>query len=256
MHEPETGNIKNRPMQRYFIRLSFDGTAYHGWQRQPNGMSVQEKLEQCLSTLTRQETTVTGAGRTDAGVHARMMMAHCDLEGEIDCRQLTYQLNRFLPCDIVVEEIRPVGSDMHARFSAVSRTYYYYVHTSKDPFLRHYSYQINYPLDFEQMNKAAAFLLTANDFKAFCKAGADVKTTLCTVTRAEWKRQSDHSWCFIITANRFLRNMVRAVVGTLIDVGRGKITQEQFREIVAEGTRSDAGESMPGHALFLQQITY
>lgn len=243
-------------MQRYFITLSYDGTAYHGWQIQPNGMSVQEKLQQCLSTLVRQQVEVTGAGRTDAGVHARKMVAHFDLDGGIDCARLAWQLNRFLPRDIAVEKVVPVGGDMHARFSATSRTYYYYIHTRKDPFLAHYSCLVSYPLDFALMNQAAAFLLSVTDFKAFCKAGADVKTTLCKVSRAGWEQTGAHAWRFAITADRFLRNMVRAVVGTLIDVGRGKVTLEQFRKIVVEGTRSDAGESMPAHALFLEDITY
>lgn len=243
-------------MQRYFIYLSYDGTHYHGWQIQPNGISVQEVIQKCLSTLLRQPMDITGAGRTDAGVHARLMVAHFDLEDLTDTEQLTYRLNRILPQDISIFRIEPVDNEMHARFSATSRTYRYYIHTRKDPFERHYSYFTNYKLDFTKMNQAALKLLDIEDFKAFCKAGADVKTTLCHVTQAHWVQTSPTTWYFEITANRFLRNMVRAVVGTLIDVGRGKITLEAFNKIVYAGTRSDAGESMPGNALFLEDIQY
>lgn len=243
-------------MQRYFIYLSYDGTHYHGWQNQPNGISVQQRMEESLTTLLRQSISITGAGRTDAGVHARMMVAHFDIEHELDTKQLMYRLNRILPQDISVHRIEHVDSELHARFSATSRTYHYYIHTAKDPFLRHYSCYMGYELDFEKMNEAAQWLCSVSDFKAFCKTHTDVRTTLCHVSKAEWIQTSAHSWYFVITANRFLRNMVRAVVGTLIEVGRRRITLEEFKNIVIQGTRSDAGESMPGHALFLENITY
>ena len=241
---------------RYFIDLSFDGTNYHGWQIQPNGMSVQERLQQALSTLLRTPTEVTGAGRTDAGVHARQMIAHFDVEQAIDGCQLAYKLNRILPRDISVQSVYEVADDMHARFSARWRTYHYYIHTRKDPYLRHYSCEMHYTLDFDAMNRAASMLLEYDDFAAFCKTHTDVKTTLCRVTRAEWVQTSDHEWYFVITANRFLRNMVRAVTGTLIDVGRGRITLDQFRRIIESHSRTDAGESMPPQALFLEKIEY
>lgn len=242
---------------RYFITLSYDGTRFHGWQVQPNGTSVQGELQRALSLILRQDIQVTGAGRTDTGVHARMMVAHFDTEAPVaDCKQLAYKLNRLLPCDIAIERIEPVGDDMHARFSATSRTYYYYLHTTKDPFLRHYSCELHYPLDFKLMNEAAQMLLTYDDFGAFCKSHADVKTTLCHVTKAEWKQTSPTAWRFEITANRFLRNMVRAVVGTLIDVGRGRLTLSDFRKVIEGKKRTEAGESMPGHALFLVDIKY
>ncbi len=241
---------------RYFIDLSFDGTNYHGWQIQPNDMSVQERLQQALSTLLRTPTEVTGAGRTDAGVHARQMIAHFDVEQAIDGRQLAYKLNRILPRDISVQSVYEVADDMHARFSARWRTYHYYIHTRKDPYLRHYSCEMHYTLDFDAMNRAASMLLEYDDFASFCKTHTDVKTTLCRVTRAEWVRTSDHEWYFVITANRFLRNMVRAVTGTLIDVGRGRITLDQFRRIIESRSRTDAGESMPPQALFLEKIEY
>ena len=257
-------------VQRYFITLSYDGTNYHGWQIQPNGMSVEERLRQALSTLLRQTVETVGAGRTDAGVHARKMVVHFDYEfsedslptsdlidGQmIDCQQLVYRLNRLLPRDIAVQSVEPVASDLHARFSATSRTYHYYIHTRKDPFLSNYSCEMHYPLDFEAMNEAAEWLLTQTDFASFCKAGADVKTTLCTLTHAHWHQLSDDSWRFEITANRFLRNMVRAVVGTLVEVGRGRITLEEFQQIVSTHSRSAAGESMPAHALFLVEVKY
>lgn len=242
---------------RYFITLSYDGTRFHGWQVQPNGTSVQGELQRALSLILRQDIQVTGAGRTDTGVHARMMVAHFDTDAPVaDCKQLAYKLNRLLPCDIAIERIEPVGDDMHARFSATSRTYYYYLHTTKDPFLRHYSCELHYPLDFRLMNEAAQMLLTYDDFGAFCKSHADVKTTLCHVTKAEWKQTSPTAWRFEITANRFLRNMVRAVVGTLIDVGRGRLTLSDFRKVIEGKKRTEAGESMPGHALFLVDIKY
>ena len=242
---------------RFFITLSYDGTRYHGWQVQPNGPSVQEKLQWALSTILRQDIQVTGAGRTDAGVHARMMVAHFDVESmDFSLQDLTYKLNRLLPQDIAIQKIEPVSDEMHARFSATSRTYHYYIHTVKDPFLRAYSCELHYPLDFQLMNEAAAILMTYEDFGAFCKAHADVKTTLCHITAAQWHQTSPSSWYFEITANRFLRNMVRAVVGTLIDVGRGRLSLDDFRKVVEGKRRTEAGESMPANALFLEEVKY
>lgn len=243
-------------MARYFIHLSYDGTNYHGWQVQPNGSSVQAELQRALSTLLRQPIEIVGAGRTDAGVHARKMVAHFDVEELLDLKKTAYRMNRILPRDIAVEKIEKVGDDMHARFSATSRTYHYYIHTHKDPFCRAYSCETHYDLDFNAMNEAARFLLTQDDFASFCKTGADVKTTICHVTHAQWHQTSPTTWYFEITANRFLRNMVRAVVGTLIDVGRHRIDLEDFKHIVENKTRTAAGESMPGHALFLEDVSY
>ena len=241
---------------RYFVWFSYDGTAYHGWQIQPNGNSVQEELQRALSTLLREEISVTGAGRTDAGVHARQMVAHFDFSEAIDLEQLAYKLNRILPCDIAVDRVELVDDDMHARFSATSRTYHYYIHTKKDPFSRPYSTELHYELDFDKMNEAGRILMTYDDFGAFCKSHSDVKTTLCRVTKAEWVPTSETSWYFEITANRFLRNMVRAVVGTLIDVGRGRLTLDDFRKVIEGKRRTAAGESMPANALFLENIRY
>ena len=241
---------------RYFVWFSYDGTEYHGWQIQPNGNSVQAELQRALSTLLREEISVTGAGRTDAGVHARQMVAHFDFSEAIDLEQLAYKLNRILPCDIAVDRVELVDDDMHARFSATSRTYHYYIHTKKDPFSRPYSTELHYELDFDKMNEAGRILMTYDDFGAFCKSHSDVKTTLCRVTKAEWVQTSETSWYFEITANRFLRNMVRAVVGTLIDVGRGRLTLDDFRKVIEGKRRTAAGESMPANALFLENIRY
>lgn len=243
-------------MQRYFVYLAYDGTAYHGWQVQPNGNSVQAELQNALSVLLRQPVEVVGAGRTDTGVHARMMAAHFDFDTPVDEVQLAYKLNRLLPKDISVDRVVAVDSSMHARFSAVSRTYHYYVHSRKNPFKRAYSYELHYQLDFRAMNEATQHLLQVEDFGAFCKSHNDSKTTLCRVTRALWVQDDADSWHFVITANRFLRNMVRAVVGTLIDVGRHRISKEEFIKIVEHRNRIGAGESMPAHALFLEDIKY
>lgn len=251
---------------RYFIQLSYDGTGYHGWQVQPNGVSVQEVLQKALSTLLRQPTEVTGAGRTDAGVHASMMVAHFDWpaahEGEggeeapLDCTQLTYKLNRLLPPDVAVQAVRPVGPEMHARFSATRRTYHYYIHTRKNPFLRGYSWQVNVPLDFALMNEAAQVLLEYSDFTSFSKTGTDVKTNICQLTEARWEQLKPDEWRFTVSANRFLRNMVRAIVGTLVEVGRHRMTISQMRHAIEAKDRQRAGESVPGHALYLTNIEY
>ena len=241
---------------RYFIQLSYDGTAYHGWQIQPNGVSVQETLQKGLSTILRQPVEVVGAGRTDAGVHARMMVAHMDSADVLDTSQLCYKLKKLLPPDIAVQRIWPVTDDMHARFSATSRTYHYHIHMNKSPFLRHYSWQVNYPLDFEKMNEAARRLLDYEDFTSFSKTQTDTKTNICHITEARWEEVEQGSWMFTITANRFLRNMVRAIVGTLMEVGRGRMSVEEFCQVIERKDRCSAGESVPGHALFLVDVGY
>ena len=255
---------------RFFIYLSYDGGRYHGWQVQPNGISVQQTLEECLSTVMRREIGVTGAGRTDAGVHASMMVAHFDWDnnnpgtplslitedGLLNTAQLSYRLNRILPHDIAIQRIVQVPDDFHARFSATARTYYYFLHDVKDPFLCQYSYRTHFNLDFQAMNRAAELLLSHSDFAAFCKSHTDVKTTFCHVTRAEWQQIDDHRWRFVITANRFLRNMVRAVVGTLVEVGRHRMTLDDFQRVLNGRKRTAAGESMPANALFLADIVY
>ena len=241
---------------RYFIYLAYDGSEYHGWQIQPDARSVQGEIERCLSTVLRCETHITGAGRTDTGVHARRMAAHFDSEEPIDCPQLVFRLNRILPPDISIYSIEEVAENMHARFSARERTYHYYLHTHKSPFYRKYSLHTHYHLDFEKMNTAGEYLLTVKDFAAFCKAGSDVKTTLCSVKTARWVEERPGEWYFEITADRFLRNMVRAVVGTLVDVGRGRLSIDDFKAVVESRKRTEARESMPPHALFLEDVKY
>lgn len=251
-------------MMRYFITLSYDGSAYHGWQIQPNGTSVQETLQQALSTLLRTSIEVVGAGRTDAGVHATMMVAHFDFptsEDEVcavplDYAQLTYKLNKILPPDIAVQQVRPVADDMHARFSATLRTYHYFVHLRKNPFRRRYSWQLYGDIDFQRMNEAASTLLEYRDFTSFSKVNTDTKTNECIITEAHWDELEPGVWRFTISANRFLRNMVRAIVGTLIEVGRGKLSIEDFRQVIEQKDRCSAGESVPGNALFLVDIKY
>lgn len=243
-------------IMRYFITLSYDGTHFHGWQVQPNGVSIQGELQKALSLILREDIAITGAGRTDAGVHASMMIAHFDCDKEFDRYQLCYKLNRLLPQDIAIRQIEQVREDLHARFSAVSRTYHYYIHTYKSPFLHHYSCELHYELDFQKMNEAAKILTEYDDFGAFCKSHSDVKTTLCKVTRAKWVELREGEWFFEITANRFLRNMVRAVVGTLVEVGRGRLSLDDFRHVIEGKRRTEAGESMPGNALFLVDIKY
>ena len=243
-------------MSRYFITFCYDGAAYHGWQVQPNGNSVQAELQKAMAVLMRETVEVVGAGRTDAGVHAHKMVAHFDNEQQFDAQQLAYKLNKLLPRDIAVSDIHPVPEDMHARFSARSRTYHYFIHTDKNPFIRRYSCELHYKLDFDLMNEAGNILCTYHDFGAFCKSHTDVKTTLCSVTQAQWLEIEPHRYCFVITADRFLRNMVRAVVGTLVDVGRGRLTLEEFANVIESKKRTNAGESMPAHALFLHDIVY
>ena len=244
-------------MQRYFIYLAYDGTQYHGWQIQPNGDSVQQRLMDALQTLLRREVVeVTGAGRTDAGVHAKLMVAHFDADTHLDCSKLTDKLNRLLPPDISIYKVEPVDAEMHARFSAQSRRYEYYVTTAKSPFMRQYRYRLHKSPDFQLMNQAAQLLLEQDDFTSFSKLHTDVKTNICHVTRAEWSQVDEDTWVFNIQADRFLRNMVRAVVGTLLEVGFGKLTLDGFRGVIRQKDRCSAGMSVPAQGLFLADIQY
>lgn len=242
---------------RYFIYLAYDGTNYHGWQIQPNGNSVQEELMKALSTLMRHEVEVVGAGRTDAGVHALLMVAHFDSEKEWDQQLLTDKLNRLLPMDISVYKVVGVRDDAHARFDATYRTYKYYVTMTKVPFGRAYKCRIyGGKLDFNRMNEAARTLFEYTDFTSFSKLHTDVKTNNCRIMRAEWEQVNDTEWVFTIQADRFLRNMVRAIVGTLFEVGKGKLTIDGFRRVIEQKDRCKAGSSAPGHALFLVDVGY
>ncbi len=250
---------------RYFMELAYRGAPYHGWQVQPGAVTVQEVLELALGTITRApggRVAVTGAGRTDAGVNARKMVAHLDLPD--DCRPepgshaFLRGLNSICGPDIAVYSLTPVAPEAHARFDARERTYRYFAHTVKDPFAGRLSWQAPPGLDFEAMNRAAEHILGCRDFTSFSKLHTDVKTNICTVTAAAWHPIEDRPghWYFEITADRFLRNMVRAVVGTLVEVGRGKLTPEGVARIIEARDRCAAGTSMPGEALFLWDVKY
>lgn len=241
---------------RYFITLSYDGTNYHGWQVQPGADSVQARINDALSKLLGGGVECVGAGRTDAGVHASMMVAHFDTDCDLDCEQFVFRLNRIVPRDIAVQKVERVSDDLHARFSATSRTYNYYVYTRKNPYRRHYAVQLHFEPDYEAMNVAARVLLETDDFTSFSKVNNDQKTNICNVSRAEWVQVDGDLWRFEITANRFLRNMVRAVVGTLLEVGRGRMDKEEFCRVISQKDRCSAGESVPGNALFLVDIKY
>ncbi len=298
---------------RYFLCLSYDGADFCGWQVQPESPSVQASLEAAISRLLNRPVAVTGAGRTDTGVHAAAYVAHFDLDGSLpfEASDFTYKLNAILPRSMAVSEVFPVADDLHARFSAKRREYTYFIHRQKDPFVRNYSWLCGYPgLDFAAMNEASRYLLGTHDFSCFEKTGGDNKTSVCTVQEAFWapytpshiavmrpsaegmlspvhghprpckgegpaaesrgrgrseaeatgesipSEEGGAYWYFRIAADRFLRNMVRATVGSLIEVGRGKHRPEWIAELIATGTRGDAGESVPGHALFLSSVQY
>ena len=242
---------------RYFLRLAYNGLPFHGWQRQPNAVSVQENIEKALSLIFQKKIDITGAGRTDTGVHAKEMFAHFDVDQEItDIDRKITSLNRLLGKDIAVFDIIPVTPDAHARFDAVRRTYRYYVSPEKSPFIYHLSHTITHPLDIEAMNEAARKLLEVSDFSSFAKLHSDNKTNICKVDEAFWERRDDGLIVFTISADRFLRNMVRAVVGTLIEVGYKKLSQAEFVKIIESHDRCMAGMSMPPQALFLEKISY
>jgi len=242
--------------KRYFIYISYKGTAYHGWQCQPNGISVQEVLIKTLNAILRTDINLVGAGRTDAGVHAKCMVAHFDYEGEkIDTSKFLLHLNSFLPPDIAVYKIVEVRSTAHARFDAVSRRYEYHVIFHKDVFKRELTTRLFAELDFETMNKASALLCHYEDFGSFCKLHTDVKTNICHIDFAFWKQVEDE-WVFTIQADRFLRNMVRAIVGTLFEVGKGKMSLAEFCSVIEAGNRCKAGMSAPAEGLYLVDIQY
>ncbi|HNW49830.1 MAG TPA: tRNA pseudouridine(38-40) synthase TruA [Prolixibacteraceae bacterium] len=243
-------------MQRYFVQLAYNGTNYHGWQFQPNAVTVQELLEKAFSLLLGQKVEITGAGRTDTGVHASFFVAHFDVGNAIpDTDKLVQKLNSFLPNDILIYHIFTVEAGFHARFSALSRTYHYYLSDRKEPFRGEFTARYPYSLDVDLMNEAAALMLQFVDFTSFSKLHTDVKTNNCKVTTARWERR-DGLLVFEIKADRFLRNMVRAVVGTLIDVGRGKISIPEFISIVESKDRREAGTSVDARGLFLTDIEY
>ena len=239
---------------RYFVELSYDGNPFVGWQRQPAGDSVQSCLEDALSILFRKPLSIVGAGRTDAGVHAHQLFAHVDLDEHVD-KDLTFRLNKLLPKEIAVRNIIAVTQDAHARFDAVSRIYRYHITTQKNPFLQKRSYQFAKPLDLDLMNQAAKILIDHKNFKCFSKSKTDVKTYVCDIQQVHWQ-QNGSELVFFIQANRFLRNMVRAIVGTLIEVGLRKISISDFEAILASRDRSQAGYSVPAHGLYLEKVNY
>lgn len=243
-------------MQRYFIQLSYDGTGYHGWQFQPNGVSVQETLEKSLSVVAREKVAVTGAGRTDAGVHAAFYIAHFDSEHQgLDHEKILHSINCLLPADIAVQRIYKVHAQAHARFDAISRTYKYYIFHTKDPFSRNYAVKEARMPDIIKMNEAASKLHDYEDFTSFSRLGTDVKTNNCKIMAAQWTMEGKQL-VFTITADRFLRNMVRAIVGTLLEVGLAKITVKDFCQIIEARDRCAAGASAEAKGLFLTDIGY
>ena len=241
---------------RYFIHLAYHGTAYHGWQIQPNAASVQETLNKAFSVLLQSEMNLMGAGRTDTGVHAREMYAHFDTDTTFDIPTLVHKLNSFLPKDIAIYDIIPVHDDAHTRFDATKRTYEYHIHQCKNPFLDELSWYFHQTLDINLMNQAAQILQNYTDFECFSKVNTDVNTFDCTIFEAHWKRGENYQLVFTISANRFLRNMVRSIVGTLINVGLHKITLDDFTKIIESKSREKAGFSVPAHGLYLTKIEY
>lgn len=242
---------------RYFLRLAYNGTGFNGWQMQDNAPSIQQELTEKLSTILQAETPVTGCGRTDTGVHARDFYAHFDSEKGIamDHGLFVHKLNTMLPWNIAIRELREVQPEAHARFDATKRTYQYLIGREKDPFRPDMYYQLKLELDLEFMNKACAMLLGEHDFGCFCKSHGNNRTNLCDVSAAEWK-EMDGLTVFEISANRFLRNMVRAIVGTMLDIGQGRTSLEEFKAILASGDRSEAGRSVPAHGLYLTGVEY
>ena len=242
--------------QRYFLRFSYDGTSYHGWQTQPHAVTVQETMTGMLRKLFGPTVDLVAAGRTDAGVHARTMYAHFDAPDVIeDPSAMALKLNGMMPRDIAVQQLIPVRNGAHARFDATSRTYEYWIGYEKDPFHRDYFLKMHRPLDFDAMNRAARALFDYTDFTCFSKLHTDVKTNDCTIHQAFWEPRGAY-WVFTIQANRFLRNMVRAVVGTLFEVGWGKLDEAGFRRIIESKNRCEAGHSVLAKGLFLTGVTY
>ena len=241
---------------RYFIELQYEGAAYCGWQRQPDQSTVQGAIEDALTKLLRRPTEIVGAGRTDTGVNASFYVAHFDTTEEIDCDHIAYKLNAMLPHDIAIMRVYPVAEDLHARFDAVEREYTYFLSQKKSPFRRHSAWICYFALDVAKMNEAAKYLLEVEDFTTFAKLNSNNKTNICHVTHAEWVVESDGTLRFTIRADRFLRNMVRAIVGTLVDVGRGRYSVEEFREIVDARDLSRASSGAQPQGLFLSNVKY
>lgn len=243
-------------MFRYFIKLAYDGSDFHGWQMQNNAHSVQAELTEKLVIMLKEDLHIVGCGRTDTGVHARMFYAHFDIKHRIEgIKDFIYKLNSFLPRSVAIYNIYLVDNEMHTRFSAKSRTYKYYISTQKNPFKENFSYQFLPELNVENMNKAAELLLDFTDFTSFSKLHTQTATNNCDISHAKWEEKDD-MLVFTITADRFLRNMVRAIVGTLIEVGKGKMKVEDFKKVIELKDRGEAGFSAPAKGLFLHDIIY
>lgn len=241
---------------RYFIRLAYFGKNFHGWQVQPNAYTVQEVLNSCLSTLLQEQINVVGAGRTDTGVHAKEMYAHFDTNAEIESPEgFLNRLNKMLGADIAVFDLLPVNEQAHARFDAVSRSYEYHICRQKDPFKRDFAAYLRYPLDLENMKQAGECLIGERDFSSFSKSNTQTHTNICKVEEAYWEVHG-HSLIFNISANRFLRNMVRAIVGSLLEVGRGRMSLSDFEKMIVAKDRRLAGESVPAQGLYLSKVRY
>lgn len=240
---------------RYFIELSYNGKGYHGWQNQPNGITVQEVVETALSTLLSERVSIMGAGRTDAGVHATQFFAHFDTDVVFKASDLVFKLNSFLPNDVAIKQVFEVKPEIHARFYAVSRTYLYRVNVEKNVFTVDTSFYVKQALDVDKMNAACKILFEYKDFQCFSKSQTDVKTYFCDMMQAEWLVKDDELH-FVIKANRFLRNMVRAIVGTMINIGLGKMAVDELHSIIQSKNRSEAGFSVPAHGLYLTNIEY
>lgn len=242
-------------MPRYFLDIAYNGTAYHGWQIQENAHTVQAELQKCLSTILRTEVEIMGSGRTDTGVHATHQIAHFDLAEPLKDKDLVYKLNSFLPKDISIQTVRRVCDEAHTRFDAMQRSYQYFIHQAKSPFRENLSYYYPKAIDLALMNEAAQKLLGEQNFESFSKVKTEVNTFICTINEARWEKQND-SIVFHVTANRFLRGMVRALVGTLLDVGLGKLTVADFVNVIESRDRKQAGRAVPAHGLYLTQVVY
>ncbi|BAG83416.1 MAG: tRNA pseudouridine(38-40) synthase TruA [Candidatus Azobacteroides pseudotrichonymphae] len=242
-------------MNRYFIYLAYNGRNYCGWQIQPNGITVQQRIQQCLSILLRKSVTIIGAGRTDAGVHANLMTAHFDWEEILSTTSLTKRLNGILPCDILIYKIIPVKKNAHARFDAISRKYKYYITYQKNPFRNEQLFRLKQPLNKHLMNEASNILSEYSDFTSFCKLHSNTRTNVCRISKAEWNTVQGID-IFTIKADRFLRNMVRSIVGTMIDIGKNKLSITDFRKIIESKNHIMLKSSVPAHALFLTDIEY
>jgi tRNA pseudouridine38-40 synthase len=242
-------------MSRFFIEIKYDGTNYHGWQIQDNAISVQEEINKTFSTILQEKIEVVGAGRTDAGVHAQQLFAHFDIEKEFDIEKTLFKINKFLPQDISCSTITKVSDEAHARFAATARTYEYWITPNKNPFLHNKAYYMPYSLNLELMNVATKELLKHTDFSCFSRSNTDTFTNDCDITFANWEEKND-CFVFTITANRFLRNMVRAIVGTLLEIGQQKIEVADLNNIIASKNRGKAGTSAPAHGLYLTHVKY